>query len=132
MSEKPQPPKPCLLVVDDDSSIRAMLKLALGGEYEVCCLPNGKDVVAQIDAAAPQLLILDINMPGSDGYEICENVRAHAKNKKLPVLFMTARLDNARYVESLGAGGDSCIGKPFEMPQLRRCIEYLLSKGDKK
>ena len=131
---KPEPKKevasdgkrPGLLVIDDDSVIRVTLETALGKQYNVISLSNGEEVVLQIENYKPDLLILDINMPGSDGFEICKEVRAQAKLRNLPILFMTARKDDASFLKSLETGGDSYIPKPFEMPDLRERIEYLL------
>lgn len=122
----PKESPPCLMVIDDDSAIRATLQAALGKQYDVVSLPNGEEVIEQIENYKPRLLILDINMPGSDGFEICKNVRVQAKNKNLPVLFMTARRDDASFLESLEVGGDSYITKPFETWALKERIEYLL------
>lgn len=121
--------RPCLLVIDDDSSIRAMLQGALESHYEVVCLPNGEEVVRSISAYSPRLLLLDINMPGSDGYEICKKVRAEARNQRLPVLFMTIRKDDATFLKSLDSGGDALICKPFEIGVLREKIDYMLKGG---
>lgn len=122
----PLPPRPCLMVVDDDSAIRAMLQTALENDFTVVCFSNGDQVLRSIEIYSPRLLILDINIPGSDGYEICRKVRRQAELKKLPVLFMTIRKDDATFLKTLESGGDAVICKPFEMPDLRERIEYLL------
>lgn len=119
-------PRPCLMVVDDDSAIRAMLQTALERDYSVVCFSNGDHVLRSIDIYSPRLLILDINIPGSDGYDICRRVRQQAELKKLPVLFMTIRKDDATFLKTLESGGDAVICKPFEMSALRERIEYLL------
>lgn len=118
--------RPCLMVVDDDSSIRAMLQTALERDYSVVCLHNGEQVLGSIEVHAPRLLLLDINVPGSDGYDICSRVRQQARLKKLPVLFMTIRKDDATFLKALESGGDAVICKPFEISALRERIEHLL------
>ena len=120
-------PRPCVMVVDDDAAVRAMLQTALEKDYSVVCLSNGDRVLDTIDRCAPSLLMLDINMPGSDGYEVCRKVRIHARLKKLPVLFMTIRNDDATFLRTLESGGDAVICKPFEMPALRGRIRALLA-----
>ena len=122
----PEGKPPCLMVIDDDSTIRATLQTALEKRFHVVSLPNGEEVVQQIETYKPQLLILDINLPGSDGFEICKQVRESAKVRNLPILFMTVRRDDASFLKSLEAGGDSYIIKPFEMLALKERIEYLL------
>lgn len=114
------------MVIDDDSLIRAMLQTALEKDYSVVCLCNGDEALLSIEEHSPRLLILDINIPGSNGYEICRKVRSHAKSKRLPILFMTIRKDDASFLKSLESGGDAAICKPFEMSALRERIEYLL------
>ncbi|NNN07265.1 MAG: response regulator transcription factor [Elusimicrobia bacterium] len=120
--------QPCVLVVDDDGAIRAMLEATLAAQYKVVSSPNGDDVLRLIDTHRPRLLLLDINLPGSDGFEICRRVREQAKLKRLPILFMTIRKDNAAFLDSLQAGGDAQINKPFEIPALREKIDYLMRR----
>lgn len=121
-------PRPCVMVIDDDSAIRAMLKTALEKDYSVVCFSNGDEVLRSIDIYGPRLLILDINLPGSDGYSVCRRVHLRAKSRKLPVLFMTIRKDDATFLKALESGGDAVICKPFEIGALRERIEYLLGR----
>lgn len=114
------------MVIDDDGTIRAMLETALAGSYRIVCAPNGDEALTLIARHRPRLLLLDINLPGSDGFEICRNVRAQAKQRRFPILFMTIRRDNAAFLKSLESGGDAHINKPFEIPALREKIDYLL------
>lgn len=116
----------CVMVIDDDDEIRDTLQAALKKDYEVVCLESGEEAPDLIESFKPELLILDINMPGSDGFEVCAAVRARAKSRNLPVLFMTARKDDASFLRSLQVGGDSYITKPFEIPALQDRIAYLL------
>lgn len=126
MAAAPAEKLPCLMVIDDDNTIRATLQTTLGRHFDVISLPNGEEIVQQIEDYRPQILLLDINMPGSDEFEICEEIRAHAKTRHLPILFMTVRKDDASFLRSLEAGGDSYIIKPFETAALKERIEYLL------
>lgn len=120
----------CVMVIDDDSTVRAMLQAGLGKRYRVVGLSNGEEVVELIESYGPQLLLLDINLPGSDGFEICRQVRAKALLNKLPILFMTGRKDDKSFLNSLDSGGNAYITKPFEIPALRERIEYLLPRQD--
>jgi DNA-binding response OmpR family regulator len=122
----PKPALPSLMLIDDDSVIRATLQAALEKEYDLVAFPNGERILQEIEKHKPLLLILDINMPGSDGFGICEKVRAQARLRNMPILFMTARKDDATFLKSLQTGGDAFINKPFEMPELKERIEYLL------
>ena len=116
----------CLMVIDDDSAIRATLQAALEKQYSVVGLSNGDEALELIESYNPRLLILDINIPGSDGFEISKKVRSKAKLNNLPILFMTVRKDDRSFLSSLDSGGDSFITKPFKISELREKIEYLL------
>lgn len=121
--------RPRLLVIDDDSTIREMLRVSLELHYEVFCRPNGDDVVRTIEDVRPRLLLLDINIPGADGHEICSAIRDEARFRRLPILFMTVRKDDATFLKSLQSGGDALILKPFEIRSLRERVAYLLSRS---
>lgn len=123
------PRKPCVMVVDDDGAIREMLKIALSAKYDVVCLSHGEGVAELVDTCRPGLILLDINLPGTDGFSICQSLRSRAKSRRIPILFITVRQDDESFVASLDAGGDSVLAKPFEIPELKRKIEYLLRRG---
>lgn len=114
------------MVIDDDNTIRATLQAALEKRYSVVGLGTGEEVLELIESYNPRLLVLDINLPGSDGFEICRKVRSKAKLRSLPILFMTVRKDDRSFLNSLDSGGNSFITKPFEIAELREKIEYLL------
>lgn len=116
----------CVMVIDDDNTIRAMLQTFLERRYTVVGLSHGEEALEFIESYKPNLLILDINLPGSDGFEICRSVRSKAEHAKLPILFMTVRKDDKSFLDSLDSGGNSFITKPFEMAELKEKIEYLL------
>jgi DNA-binding response OmpR family regulator len=118
--------RPCLIVVDDDGTIREMLRVALEKQYEVVCLSTGEAVIEAIDRFHPRLLVLDVNLPGSDGYEVCERVRAEARLRRLPILFITVRRDDATFLKSLQSGGNALLAKPFEIEAFRDKVEQLL------
>lgn len=124
-----EPERPRLLVIDDDSTIREMLRVSLESHYEIFCRPNGDDVVHTIEEVRPRLLLLDINIPGADGHEICSAIRDEARFRRLPILFMTVRRDDATFLKSLQSGGDALILKPFEIGSLRERVAYLLSRS---
>lgn len=123
-TEKPRRAR--LLAIDDDITVRAMLEAALSPHYDIVCLPNGDEVLKTIEKQDSQLLLLDVNIAGDDGFEICERVRAQPGLKRFPILFMTIRKDDKTFLKSLAAGGDGHILKPFLVPDLRAKIDYLL------
>lgn len=114
------------MVVDDDSTVRELLLITLGGRYNVICLPNGDDIVDLITSYMPNLLVLDINLPGTDGFSVCREVRSLTMLRKLPVLFLSIRRDDKSFLKGLECGGAAFLGKPFDISALNERVEYLL------
>jgi two-component system OmpR family response regulator len=117
-----------ILVVDDEESIRdvAGTSLELAG-FEVRTAADGYAALRAIDDFAPHLILLDVNMPGVDGFEVVRRIRAagHAT----PVVFLTARdgVDDA--VSGFGAGGDDYVTKPFHLKVLLARVEAVLRRA---
>lgn len=104
-----------LLVADDEAPLRALLQDAfsmLG--YTVLCAANGREAVA-LAGQGPDLILLDVNMPDLDGLEVCRRIREHVV---CPILFLTARVEDADKIEGFSAGGDDYILKPFSLDEL--------------
>src|SRR5579864_1267849 len=117
-----------ILVVDDDASIRRMLERTLVAEgYRVECAPDGGAALAAIERAVPDLVVLDLGLPGLGGVEVCRRLRARGLG--VPILMLTARDALADRVEGLDAGGDDYVVKPFEAEELQARIRALLRRG---
>lgn len=122
-----------LLVVDDDRDICQMLKdyLELAG-YVIYTAHTAMEAL-ELLSASPDLILLDINMPGMDGIAFCKKVRNHIN---IPILFLTAKIEEQDRVNGLMAGGDDYIIKPFGMEELQaRIIAHLRREeraGEKK
>lgn len=112
-----------ILVVDDEQDICIMLKdyLQLEG-YLVYTANNGKEAMEQL-AILPDLILLDINMPEMDGLEFCKKVRNHVN---IPIIFLTARIEDEDRINGLMVGGDDYILKPFNLQELKaRIVAHL-------
>jgi two-component system response regulator MprA len=117
-----------LLVADDDRAIRDSLERALGLEgYEVLTAADGAGAIAAIDAGRPDLLVLDVMMPGLDGLAVCRVLRA--QRNRLPILMLTARTETSDRVAGLDAGADDYLSKPFELDELLARIRALLRRA---
>lgn len=117
-----------LLVVDDDPKITAFLRRALVLEgYEVAVAQTGADGLRSVAEAPPDLVILDIMMPGIDGIEVCRRLRAAGEG--MPVLLLTARDAVPDRVKGLDAGADDYLVKPFALEELLARVRALLRRG---
>jgi two-component system, OmpR family, response regulator MprA len=117
-----------LLVVDDDRSVRRMLERSLGAEgYEVTSAADGSAALIAVERSVPDLLILDVGMPGLDGFAVARRLRA--KSLPVPILFLTARDAVSDRVGGFDAGGDDYLVKPFAMPELLARVRALLRRG---
>jgi putative two-component system response regulator len=108
-----------LLLVDDNLTNLQVLYQALEAEgYELLVAQSGQEALATADKARPDLILLDINMPGMDGYETCRRIREHAEIGATPVIFLSARGDAADKVKGLDLGAVDYIEKPFEFEEV--------------
>ena len=106
--------KPKLLIVDDETGIVDMMKRYFEPRYEVLTAYSGEEALRMV-TTAPDLILLDINMPGMDGLTVCQKIRAYIT---CPILFLTARMEAADKVRGFGAGADDYIVKPFDLDEL--------------
>ena len=117
-----------VLVVDDDGPIRRMLDRTLSAEgYAVSCVADGGAALAAIERSAPDVVVLDIGLPGVDGLAVCRRVRA--KGLAVPVLLLTARDAVSDRVTGLDAGADDYLIKPFAPEELSARVRALLRRG---
>lgn len=104
-----------ILIADDEQDIVDMLDSFFRGKgYSVLPATNGVEALKQVERQ-PDIILLDINMPGIDGLEVCERIRNHIS---CPILFLTARIEDSDKVKGFAAGGDDYIVKPFSLMEL--------------
>ena len=117
-----------ILVVDDDPPIRRMLSRTLGADgYEVALAVDGADALVQIERSVPDLVLLDVAMPGLDGMAVTRRVRG--RGLAIPILLLTARDELPDRVAGLDAGADDYLVKPFETDELLARVRALLRRG---
>ena len=105
-----------ILVVDDDGDLRALLKTALERDgHQVSLLDRG-GAVSEAHCRWADCILLDVMMPGEDGFATCRRIRALAA---CPILFLTAKTEEADVLTGLGLGGDDYLSKPFRIAELR-------------
>lgn len=103
-----------LLIVDDEPGMVGMMRRYFSDSYEVVTAMTGEEAV-QKAAGSPDLILLDINMPGMDGLTVCERIRKYVT---CPILFLTARVESSDKIRGFQAGGDDYIVKPFDLDEL--------------
>lgn len=103
-----------LLIVDDEPGMVGIMERYFSDSYEVMTAMTGEEAV-QKAAGSPDLILLDINMPGMDGLTVCERIRKYVT---CPILFLTARVESSDKIRGFQAGGDDYIVKPFDLDEL--------------
>ena len=117
-----------VLVVEDDAAILRGLRDALGYEgYDVVTARTGEDGLRLLREAAPELLILDVMLPGMNGFDVCR--RARAERSDVGILMLTARALEVDRVMGLDLGADDYLTKPFSLPELLARVRALLRRG---
>lgn len=124
--------RPRILVVDDDANITAFLRRALAYEgYQVTTADDGPSALATARDEPPELVVLDVMLPGLDGVEVVRRLRAGEEEPgKLPVLMLTARDEVTDRVAGLDAGADDYLPKPFALEELVARIRALLRRRE--
>ena len=116
-----------ILVVDDDADLRALLKTALERDGHQVSVLSGGSQVGEAACRWADCILLDVMMPGEDGFATCRRVRSLAD---CPILFLTAKTEEADVLTGLGLGGDDYLTKPFRVAELRaRVAAHLRREG---
>ncbi len=117
------------LVVDDDLDIRQLVSLvAQRAGCEVIEAANGADALAAVEVTRPDIVILDVAMPGMSGLEVCQRLREHPAAGDVPVLMLSAAARPVEHAAGLQSGADLYLTKPFSPAALAEQITRLLSR----
>jgi DNA-binding response OmpR family regulator len=117
---------PLVLVADDDKDILQLLRLRLELlGYDVVQAVNGVEALELAREQEPALAILDVMMPGLNGLEVVRKLRA--ENSRMPIILLTARIQESDVAAGLDAGADAYLGKPFDAADLRDKVHELLA-----
>lgn len=122
-----------VLIVDDQDTIRKMLRLTLSGRYELFEAAEAAEAWDTLRRVRPQAIILDIMMPGEmDGYQLCEKLKADRELRGTHVVMVTARGQEADRQRGMAAGANAYFVKPFSPLALARHLEDALPSGEEK
>ncbi|HJP41679.1 MAG TPA: response regulator, partial [Dehalococcoidia bacterium] len=117
-----------ILVVDDEANIRELVRLYLEKEgFAVDLAEDGSDALSRVREAQPALIVLDLMMPGIDGFEVCRSVR---REFDIPIIMLTARNEDIDKIVGLELGADDYITKPFNPRELVARVKAILRRAE--
>jgi DNA-binding response OmpR family regulator len=119
-----------VLVVEDEPDIAGLIKLALerGAEASVNVIADGEAAVRAAVANPPDLIVLDLNLPGLPGFEVCRTLRERAHTARVPIIMLTARTGEMDRVSGLDLGADDYVTKPFSLRELAARVRAVLRR----
>lgn len=116
-----------VMIIEDDPVIREELALLLANEnYQTAAITDFADVPAQVSRFGPDLILLDLNLPGQDGFSLCAALR---KSGQAPIIFVTSRDSAEDELRALSLGGDDYVTKPYNIPVLLARIRAVLRRS---
>jgi two-component system alkaline phosphatase synthesis response regulator PhoP len=121
-----------ILLVDDDPDIREFMSYNLRKEtYDVYLAENGEKAIIKAKKHLPDLIILDVMMPGMDGIQVCEALRSDVQTKNILICFLTARGEDYSQIAGFEAGADDYVSKPVQPTVFLKKIEAILRRSEK-
>jgi DNA-binding response OmpR family regulator len=121
--------RPLVLVADDDRDIRQLVAFRLErADYEVLEATDGEEAVRLVTELLPDLAVLDLMMPKLNGYEVTQAIRIHEETKRIPVILLTARVQDADVARGFEAGADDYLRKPFSPQELLARVQAILGR----
>ena len=119
-----------ILVVEDEDDILELITYNLAKEgYQVTGVPTGEDTLKRVRSDLPDLVVLDLMLPGVDGLEVCKLLKNDAKTRHVPIVMLTAKGEEADIVTGLELGADDYITKPFSPRVLIARVRAVLRRG---
>src|SRR3989339_1411316 len=124
--------QPAILLVDDDEFAAAVTAEVLAAEYKVQHITNGAEALQAVLNEQPALVLLDIDMPGMSGYEVCRTLRDEYALGDLPIIFLSGMVSDDDRLAGYEAGGDDYLTKPVSAEQLRAKIRVALASYEER
>jgi len=119
-----------MLIVDDNADVRQFIRNHFNSFYKICEAANGEEGWKQALETIPDIIISDIIMPKSDGYELCKRLKNDERTSHIPVLLLTAMHSKEHELKGLTTGADDYITKPFDLSVLQAKVDNMLSMRD--
>lgn len=118
---------PLILIVEDQHELRSFIVQNLGNEYRYAEASNGKDGLTLAEELLPDLIISDVMMPDTDGFELCKTLKSNMVTSHIPIVLLTAKADQKDKLIGLETGADDYIVKPFSLAELKLRVKNILS-----
>ena len=116
-----------VLVVDDTETNIDILVDILDEEYDLSVALDGESALESLEEDLPDCILLDVKMPGIDGFEVCRRIKADERTKDIPVIFITALTDEDEKAEGLSLGAAGYVGKPINPEEVRSALKNVLT-----
>lgn len=120
--------RPLVVWVEDDSEFQEIVRDWLVPRYDLITFKDGGEFLDEIGEVEPALVILDIRLPGPDGFKLCRRIRSDRRLASTPILFLTACQDDIDYIKHLKVGGTAFLTKPVERKELLSTLDELILK----
>lgn len=119
-----------ILIVEDEESLLKLESILLSTRgYRIKGVTDGLAALKEIEVDRPDLVLLDIMMPGIDGFEVCRRIKENEKTRDIPVVMLTAKKSSADQARGFEVGADDYLTKPFKSGRIIEAIEALLKKN---
>ncbi len=115
-----------ILIVDDLYPNRYLLQEIFDDDYEVHSAADGDKMRELLKTMVPDIILMDINLPDQDGFELTKELKTSPSTKDIPVIFLTVRNTKIDVLHAINAGGSDFIGKPFDEQELKNRVEKVL------
>jgi two-component system alkaline phosphatase synthesis response regulator PhoP len=120
-----------ILIIEDDSDIALSIKYHMErqGEFEVAVAPDGESGLSAARGQVPDLVLLDLNLPVMDGMEVCRRLRGGEETSDVPIIMLTARVEERDTISGLESGADDYITKPFSVKEVLARVNAVLRRA---
>lgn len=120
--------KPIAVWVEDDPDFQAVVREWLLPRYDLMTYNDGESLLDELKGIEPDIFILDVRLPGIDGFKLCRKIRSDNRLSALPILFLTACSEDVDFIKHLDVGGTAYLNKPVDRKELLSTLKELLPK----